>query len=766
MRDIGFAWPEVALQMIFFVREVHQLIPCFRPGDAMSQTAVAWQRALRHLGLWGRIYADDVLPAHQSLVLPMSRFKPSHDALVLYHHGIASPLAGQLLHLGCRKGVVYHNVTPARFYAGQRIYESLIAGRAQMSALASAVDLSIGVSQYNAAELAASGHQNVHVVPLFVEMARFDRDQASARTLMRLRNLGTPRMLSVSRVVPHKRVDDLLSLHAEVLRLYPKAQLFIVGGFAAGHASFRALKARADEMGGVHFLGRLSHWDLVAAYRAAEVYVSMSEHEGFGVPLIEAFASELPVLAFGAAAVPETMAGRGIVFDEKHFAALAEIVRLLQIDASLREHVVSGQLERAHALSFEATERALAHSLSTFIETHKRTQPRNRPRVAIVVQRYGEDIVGGAEAHARQIAERLVNDVDVEVLTTCATDHLSWSNELPPGVSNDGRILVHRFEVEKMRAMRAFNRLSDSVLGVPQDVVAEEHWISEQGPLAPGLLRAIVARSHEFDAFIFFTYLYLPAVWGIPLVKNKAIVVPTAHNELPIEFHLYSDVFETPRVLLCNTPEEEALIRHRFAGAVRSRVVGVGVEAPAVQPENFRDQFQIRGPYLLYLGRLDEGKGVNDLIAQHQELVKRFHDAPWLVLAGAGELKPRGSRVISVGRLDDQQKWDALSGAMAVAVPSRYESLSLVTLEAFAVGTPVIGNAACEVVAGQLHRSGGGTAIDFSVSSAFAEAVRNVGDNRHIMSERAKQYARSHQWENVISIYLEEIGLIQKDGVL
>ncbi len=746
--------------------EVHQLIPTFTPGDAMGQCAVAWQRVLRRLGAYGDVFAGEVAAGYESLVRPAAELKPSRDALVLYHHGIASPLAGRLMHLDCRRGVVFHNVTPARFYAGTRLEEPLLAGRAQLAALAASAHLSIGVSRFNAAELEAAGHRNVHVVPLFVEPERFDADQADTVLLRQLRSEGSPIVLSVSRVVPHKRVDDLLSLHAELLHHSPDARLFVVGGFAPGHEDVQALLTRAELLGGVRFFGRVSHAELVATYHAADVYVSMSEHEGFGVPLVEAMATDLPVLAFGAAAVPETLGGRGLVFDEKHFAALAEVVMRLQHEPRERDALVDGQRARLADFSLDATQAQLAHALRSVglgapsAAAGARKTARTRPSVALVVQRYGEDIVGGAEAHARQVAQRLAAHVNVEVLTTCATDHLTWANALEGGEDLDGRVKVVRFPATRTRAMRAFNDLSDTLFGRGNDFVSEAHWLAEQGPLVPGLWRTLLRRRDEWDAVVFFTYLYAPTVWGVPLVADKALVVPTAHPEPPLAFHAFADVFELPRALLCNTPEEQRLIETRFPDAARCRVVGVGVDPPKTKAERFREKYGLHGPYLLYVGRLEAGKGVPELLKHHAALVKQFHDAPALVLAGAGDLQPRGERVRVLGRIDEQDKWDGLAGALAVVVPSRFESLSLLTLEALAVGTPVVGNAESDVVAGQLERSGGGHG--YLDRAGFVDAVRRVGEGREVLSARAKKYAARSRWAQVVDAYLEEVERIRK----
>lgn len=741
---------------------MHQLIPCFSPGDAMGQAALAWQRALRHLGFTGDVFAEEVAKGLTSLVRPASALRPSNDDLVLYHHGIASPLAGKLLHLPCAKGVVFHNITPAHFYAGTRLVEPLRAGRAQLAALAGGVDVSIGVSRFNAAELREAGHRNVHVVPLYVEPERFGPEYADEDTTTELGETGQPRVVAVSRVVAHKRVEDLFALHAELKRLHPAAHLVVVGGAAEGSDYVRRLKAQARALGQVTFLGRATHGALVAAYRAADVFVSMSEHEGFGVPLVEAMAADVPVLAYGAAAVPETMGGRGLVFDEKHFAALAEVVSALTNDVTLRDKVVAGQRERVRDFSCAATVEALGEALAPWLPRPARRRARKKPSLAVVVQRYGATIVGGAEAHARQVAQHLAPHAKVEVLTTCATDHLTWANALPAGESQDGAVTVRRFPVVAPREMRAFNELSDDVFGTGTDLLTEAHWLAEQGPRAPLLLDELAARRAEWDAVLFFTYLYTPTAWGVPLVADKALVVPTAHDEPPLAFQSFVDVFERPRALLCNTPEEVELIRARFEAPAPTRVVGVGIDPLPGRPERFRERFGVRGEYLLYVGRLEAGKGVADLVRLHQHLASRFHDAPALVLAGAGDLKPRGERLHVLGRIDEEAKWDGLTGALAVVVPSRYESLSLLTLEAFAAGAPVLGNAGSTVVAGQLERSGAGRTFELEDRDSFFEALKDVGERRAELSKKGKRYAGRFRWAKVVEAYLKEIARMKR----
>lgn len=745
---------------------VHQLIPSFVSGDATGQAALHFQLLLRRLGHYGEIYAGEVEPALSSLALPARALRPEPDDLVLYHHGIASPLSGQLLHLPCRRGLVFHNITPARFYEGAPLHEALVGGRAQLAAMAPHLDLAIGVSKFNAAELTLAGAKNVRVVPLFVEPERFAPDAADVALAEKLAH-GGPSIVSVSRVAPHKRFEDLLALHAEVLRLRPDARLIVAGGYEAGSRYWKSLQHKMHGLTGIEFLGRVTHAQLVAAYRAGSVFVSMSEHEGFGVPLIEAMASELPVLAYGAAAVPETLGGAGIAFTEKRFAFLAELVNELFSNEELRAKVLAGQQRRLEELSADNAQAALEAALKTVLPptSKKRTSTRRsssrKPKVALIVQRYGE-VTGGAEKHAEQIAHKLSPHWDLTVFTTCAKDHLSWKNEFPDGDERIGPVKVKRFPVRRPREIRRFNALSKQRFGRPLDRMHEEHWIAEQGPLSPGLFRHLAQEKDRYHGFLFFTYLYTSTVWGLPLVAEKSLLVPTVHDEPPLYFHAYSDALERPRALLCNTPEEEALIARRFPDHARSRVVGVGVEPMPADVRRFRHKYELDRPYLLYVGRVEPGKGVNELLSHYRAFRRAHANAPDLVLAGGLHMTVEGEGVRYLGRITDQDKWDAMSGAVAVVVPSRFESLSLLALEGFASGAPVVANAASEVLVGQIARSKAG--VCYSDAASFISAVEQAHEHRARFARAGRAFAKKHSWENVVSIYRDELARIMKEG--
>jgi glycosyltransferase involved in cell wall biosynthesis len=283
--------------------------------------------------------------------------------------------------------------------------------------------------------------------------------------------------------------------------------------------------------------------------------------------------------------------------------------------------------------------------------------------------------------------------------------------------------------------------------------------VAEQGPSCPGLYRHLSEHGGEYDAFIAFTYLYAPTVLGLPLVASRSLVVPTAHDEAPFYFDVYGDVFERARALLCLTPEESALIERRFPRHAPIRVVGTGLSpSPPSRPERFAKKFGLGRPYLFYVGRLEAGKGVRELVRYHQRLLRGTKDAPGLVLAGRADEELRGHHVRSLGPISEEDKADGLAGALCTVVPSRLESLSLLALESLAQGTPVLVNGGSDVLRGQVARSGAGRV--YRDADSFRRGVHELTKVRASLARPAKAFAQSYSWENVVSAYRQELDKI------
>jgi glycosyltransferase involved in cell wall biosynthesis len=365
-------------------------------------------------------------------------------------------------------------------------------------------------------------------------------------------------------------------------------------------------------------------------------------------------------------------------------------------------------------------------------------------KLGVVVQRYGADINGGAELHARYIAERLSRTHEVEVLTTCARDYVTWRNEFPEGQERIGPVAVRRFPVSRERDPEEFGRRSFQVFETPHALVDELAWLDSEGPTSPALIAHIRQHASTFDYLFFFSYRYHHAYHGIRAAADRAILVPTAERDPAIGLALFPPVFRGVRAIMYNSHEEQAMIRAVSGNdAVPGVVVGVGSDIPSQSAaERFRRAYDIRGPFVLYVGRIDENKGCRELFQFFQQYLFTSQRPLQLVLAGKALLPiPDHPLIRHVGFISDQDKFDALAGCEALIMPSFYESLSMVAIEAWAMGKPVLANARCDVLQGQCLRSNAG--LFYADYREFAETLRIVTSNRSLalaLGENGRRY--------------------------
>lgn len=347
-------------------------------------------------------------------------------------------------------------------------------------------------------------------------------------------------------------------------------------------------------------------------------------------------------------------------------------------------------------------------------------------RIAIVVQRCHQSVVGGSEALAWQYARMLSSRFEVEVLTSTATEHTTWTNSLPPGHDQREGITIRRFAVaitrqpywgELYRRLAANGKALHNRSGSWNEALQDE-FIRFQGPWCPDLENWLHAHRGDYAAVLFCTYLYPTTYFGIRAVAPRnAILVPTLHDELPARLPVFRHLYARyqNRIWLSAAERRAA---GRVWGFEEGEVVGMAVEHDqSVSPE-VRQR-----PYLLYCGRIEAGKGCDDLLRAFARLRSRGRVS--LVFTGADDMGlPRSPDIEYLGFVDEQRKFALMAGAIAFVQPSRNESFSIVTLEAMAQQTPVLVNGHCAVLRDHVEASGGG--ICYSTLDGMVEAMESL----------------------------------------
>jgi glycosyltransferase involved in cell wall biosynthesis len=380
-------------------------------------------------------------------------------------------------------------------------------------------------------------------------------------------------------------------------------------------------------------------------------------------------------------------------------------------------------------------------------------------RIAVAVQRYGADINGGAELHARYIAERLARHAQVEVVTTCARDYVTWRNERAAGSETINGIAVRRFPVDHERDPRVFGRHSERVFNRTHSIADELAWLDSEGPASRALVNYL-AGNEAFDFVVLFSYRYYHAYHAARKLARKAVLVPTAERDPAIALRIFAPVFRSVRAIMYNSYEERTMIQEATQNHdVPGVVVGVGSEVPErADAQRFRRKFNIHRPFAIYVGRIDENKGCGELFSFYKRYASTFPRGLDLVLVGSAVMKvPEHPRIHHLGFVSDEDKFDALAASDLLIMPSYFESLSMVALEAWAMGRPVLANGRCDVLKGQCIRSSAG--LYYESYQEFVEALHAMEANGPLharLGRNGRDYFRTHYaWPVIERKYLD-----------
>lgn len=392
-----------------------------------------------------------------------------------------------------------------------------------------------------------------------------------------------------------------------------------------------------------------------------------------------------------------------------------------------------------------------------------------KPKIAFVVQRYGLEVNGGAELLCRLVAERLVETYDVEVLTTCAIDYMTWKDEYQSGISEINGVKVYRFHSEK-RKVDEFNKYSEKLFSNKNHTWNDEiEWVNRQGPKSDDLINYLRENERRYVAIIFFTYLYYTTYYGLQLLPYKSILVPTAHDEPPVYLNAYRPIFQLPRWIMFNTDEERSFVHRHFNNShIPNKMVGVGVDnASERNPRRFREKFNLHDiRFILYIGRIDESKGCKELFDYMFRYNKEAVNPVNLVLLGKPHMNiPQDPHILPLGFVTDEDKWDALAATELLVMPSQYESLSMVVLESMSIKRSVLVNGKSEVLKGHCVKSNAGLYYEnYQEFKACLDFMLEHPEVMIKMGENGEQYVQeNYQWDVIIQKYVDAIESVRSN---
>jgi glycosyltransferase involved in cell wall biosynthesis len=371
-------------------------------------------------------------------------------------------------------------------------------------------------------------------------------------------------------------------------------------------------------------------------------------------------------------------------------------------------------------------------------------------KLALVVPRYGEELVGSAALHARWIARRLAAQHAVEIVTTAAEDG-------PPAATLDG-LTVRRFPVTRRSPPAAEDELDGKVRSGEHTADDERRWLEARGPLSPGLVDYVRDQAGAYDVFLFFSYSAWTTYHGLPHVRRKSLLIPTADDENAARLYLFPSFLRLPAAFAFNTPEEkDELQRRADAPDLPGDVVGLGIDdSPAVGADEIRQRLDLLGDFFVYSGRIGREQGCSRLFEDFTRYVRERSPHVSLVLVGKAMMPiPVFVNITHLGLLSDVERRSAIGASRALVQPSAEGGLTLSLLEAWSAGRPALVNGRCPALVGQVTRGNGG--LFYTSYEEMAEALSFLLERPReadALGSSGREYFEAHHaWPVVLDKY-------------
>ena len=718
--------------------------PVWLHGDGVGHDVDGMARALLGAGCKVTVYAEHYAPAYQGWradAADVRAILQDPESILIHHHSIGNAATEELLRQARSSIRImrYHNVTPPEFFSGYN--DDWVRGcsngrRVTVDLVHCCNEFSVP-SLYDARDLVHAGASvdRISYCPYFHKLEEFDRTAPTQSVADALRADGRLHVMFLGRRVTNKGHLHLIRTVGAYARAYDgDIVLHLIGGADAGLRRYdEEIQAEIDAQGvrnNVVLYDKLSFPDITAFYRNCDAFLCMSEHEGFCIPVIEAEYCALPVLAYYRCGVPEALGPTQPWLTSLDYREYARILRRMRVERgwarSLGEAGAASVRERFAIDDIRARFLDWTESLTLATATPVVRDMSGRRRIAFVVQRFGRDVSGGAEMFARMYAELLAPFYDITVLTTTSKT-LDWDNELSVNSRGNGDYQVLRFPPRHPRNYQQWDRASAQAFAGEIDY---EEWQVHHGPHVPELSDYLETYAGDYDLIVNWTYIFATSTYP-PKVRGRVPIVnvPFFHDEM--WFHMPGCGANALRydANIYQTQAEKDLAEGNIEGIARKRSItlGAGVEEGVLDNVGEANtQSPLDEPYIVYVGRIEKSKGVLELVGQFRAFKTQSGSALKLVVIGrARDCEIDADEdIILPGFISEQQKAVYIKHALCLVNPSHFESFSLVLLESWSLGRPVMVTSRCAATTGQVERSGGG--IVYKNQRDFAWALETL----------------------------------------
>lgn len=750
--------------------------PVWLHGDGVGHDVEGMARAFLSAGCTVAVYAHHYAPPYQSWRPDKAYVRDLLDdpeTLLIHHHSIGDQENEALLkNAQSRIRVMrYHNVTPPEFFEGYSddwVRNCDNGRRITPELVRYCTDFSVP-SLYDARDLVHAGApvDRIAYCPYFHKLEDFDRTVPTASVLDKLQGDDRFNVLFLGRRVNNKGHLHLIRAIGAYVRNYDdRIVLHLVG------SSDNSLKRYDEEIlaeiaahsldQNVILYDKLAFPDIVAFYKGCDAFLCMSEHEGFCIPVIEAEYCGLPVLAHYRRGVPEALGPTQPWFTSLNYNDYARVLRRMRLEPEYAKYLgeagAASVRERfdIQAIQSRFLEWAEDLVLADVTETGA-VLPSLPPRrkIAFIIQRFGRDVSGGAEAFARMYAERLSEFYDITILTTTSKT-LDWDNDLAMVSNDEGSGLeILRFAPHHRRDPERWGEASARAFAGD---VSYEDWQIDHGPHVPELRDYVEFYAEDFDLIINWTYIFATSTYA-PKVHGRVPIanVPFFHDEMWLYMPGCAENALKYDANIFQTDAEKNLAIREIGGIERKRsiVLGAGVEEVTLDKIRAADtRSPLEAPYVVYVGRVERAKGVPDLLEHFRNYKQRTGSKLKLVIIGRlyGMEIESDDDVILPGFVSEEEKATYMKHALCLINPSHFESFSLVLVESWALGRPVMVTASCAATAGQVERSGGGFVYrnyrEFAWSLATLESDGQLGDR--LGTNGSAFYEANYRWSTLV----------------